>query len=194
MIQCPACNERIAVDIQEIDSSNLKLVDPIQKPPTTQESNPQAALIDENKKNLNLLAKLCFEAEEAALSDGGPKGLTHAWFTLPVEGLGPGAGPRVWVLPDLFGTISIILPGAKSQMVKVGCSDVRAYFVKLRKTESGAPLMGIDPGLLSQSFLRALGAKDPDDKSMDAERIARAERDLKVLGEINKAAQESRGE
>lgn len=51
-----------------------------------------------------------------------------AWFVLEVPGEHP--GPRVWLLPHLFGELVLQLPGRAR--VKVRAADVRAMFAWLK--------------------------------------------------------------
>ena len=108
-------------------------------------------------QTLGTFTTMVFEAERAALESDGPRGLASASFTVGMTGVDPKSGPRIWVLPGLFGTIGIVSTNQTlPTQVRVACTDVRGYIAGFK----GAPDLGVDPGLLARAFLQALGHKD----------------------------------
>lgn len=126
-------------------------------------------------EGLQVLASECLTAEMEAARTGDPRDLVHATFQIPVE-IGNQPGPRVHVLPGLFGTAGVIVPGREETMVSLSCQEVRRYIAGV---EGPRPVMGVDPGALARGFLEALGHKDLDDGHRE-----RLKRELQKMTEI----------
>lgn len=88
---------------------------------------------------LMMLASGCMQAEREAAAIGA-KAILKASFTLRMEHCP--AGPRVLVVPGLFGSVEL---AGMVAVVRVTCADVRKMMAGEAAGGQPVPEMGLDP-------------------------------------------------